>query len=282
MVVKVDGIKMYLDSQDNGICRDLILNPNREELGQVILKKLKPTDKVVDIGANIGFYALKERRIVGNLGKVYAIEPAEKTCYWLKKNLSENGYRNVEVDCLALGDKTKEVEIYISTKSNLNNLVNAYKGPTTRVQKVKMDTLDNFSASKKFKPTFIRMDVEGYEYNIIKGARNIMAKSKDLRLMIEIHPFIMGRKKTADFLKIMKNSRFESTIVVFENGFYPYVKVNSRLRKFLTYLWGQFTEKDTHILNKVHFDMSIDDMLKNKDILNGRYGCPHVLFEKKE
>ena len=82
------GSKMYLDETDLGLSWDLITDGIREAyLVEIVKKELKKGDIVIDIGANIGYYVLLESKIVGEKGKVYAIEPVPQNVDILRKNL---------------------------------------------------------------------------------------------------------------------------------------------------------------------------------------------------
>ena len=82
---------MYLDPRDKGISRTLLLFGERELDHRIILKKvLSKNMKVFDIGANIGYYVLMESSIIGEKGKIIAVEPLPKNMQLLKKNLDLN------------------------------------------------------------------------------------------------------------------------------------------------------------------------------------------------
>lgn len=103
-IKKINGSKMYLDINDEGLSHDLISDGVREFYAtQKMKKEIKKGDVIVDIGANIGYYALLEARLVGKKGIVYAIEPVPRNIAILKKNIELNNYSNLEVYQLAYG-----------------------------------------------------------------------------------------------------------------------------------------------------------------------------------
>lgn len=280
LCVTIDGHNMYLNPNDSGISKDLILNPNREELSQFMLNEVGEDDSVIDLGANIGYYALKEARIVKGKGTICVIEPVRENVYWLRKNLCANGYSDVKVYQLAIGDEDKETEINISESSNLHSLVNKSSNKTKK-EKIKLMKLDSFISENGIEPTFIRMDVEGYEYEILQGAKDTLNRSVNLKLMVEIHPLFLGREKFRKFLKILKNNDFEAKYVVFDNVlFYPHVKTGSFLYEILLYLHSKFSSVSKMTM-AAHKDMTIADLIGNERIVSGEFGCPHVFFEKK-
>ncbi len=188
---KIHGSKMYLSLKDKGISRDLILAGTREPTHTKLMQDvLKPGDVVVDIGANIGYYALMEARAVGKAGQVYAIEPVPANMAMLKRNIKLNGYKNIKTFALAIGGGNKKEYIYLATKSNLSTLTkNESDKMDLRIKDkvpVQVVTLDTFLKDKKF-PDVIRMDVEGYETEIIKGMKSILTRLRPLKIFMELH-----------------------------------------------------------------------------------------------
>lgn len=123
VIREVNGSKMYLDLADEGLSRDLIVDGVREAYAlETVKRELKEGQVVVDIGANIGYYALLEARIVGTSGKVYAIEPVPGNVEILKKNIELNGYSNVEVHQLAIGGEKGLARLYVRNRRNLSSM----------------------------------------------------------------------------------------------------------------------------------------------------------------
>ena len=82
---------MYLDPKDRGISRTLLLFGERELDHKLILERIvKKNMKIFDIGANIGYYVLMESNLIGEKGKILAIEPVDKNIKLLRKNLKLN------------------------------------------------------------------------------------------------------------------------------------------------------------------------------------------------
>ena len=85
---EIHGNKMYLDPSDIGLSKELLLSGTREELQTKIIKEMVKKGMVVlEIGANLGYYALIEASIIGKEGKIYAIEPVPRNFEILNKNI---------------------------------------------------------------------------------------------------------------------------------------------------------------------------------------------------
>ena len=174
---EVQGSTMILDLSDKGIHRDLYLHGIREPQATRYLQSILRSEwVVVDIGANVGYYALQEARIVRS---VIAIEPTPASYHALRRNVMVNDYRNVMTYQLAAGDHVGEIGLAVSRACNWNSIAET-GGDITVV----MMTLDSFL--RDMKVDFVRMDVEGYEMNILKGMENILKEQKP-RMFLEVH-----------------------------------------------------------------------------------------------
>lgn len=200
------GSKMLLDVNDPGICRELLLSGVREEWGTEVLRGLlRPGQTIVDIGANICYYALFEASVVGPAGKVYAIEPVPANYDLLCRNVELNGYRNTETFQCGIGDRVGKAQMHISHLRNWHSMTDVHA--TGRVIDVDLITLDAFLDGKRC-PSIIRMDVEGFEYEILNGMTKTLADAHKLTLYIEIHPHLMGREKTIAMLMTLASNGY--------------------------------------------------------------------------
>ena len=179
-IVEVNKSKMLLFPRKGGInCIhfDLFLYKKREPNCTDYLMHsnvLKDGDIVLDIGANIGYYVLIESQLVGKSGKVYAVEPVRSNFELLERNVQLNNLKNVSTFQFAFSDEdAKSGTMYVSDKNNLctmnrNAAISGKIGKIVSEEEVPVATVDTFFKDKT-PPNFIRMDVEGSEYEIIKG-----------------------------------------------------------------------------------------------------------------
>jgi FkbM family methyltransferase len=185
------GNQMYLDLRDEGLSRDLLKMGRREVLAvDLVHQEVRPGDVVADIGSNIGYYALQEARLVGDQGKVYAIEPAPENAELLRRNVELNGYQNVEIFQLALGNENGTKPFYLSRKRNWSSMITRDEAASTIIGQIPVQeaTFDGFFSKIGQYPSFIRMDVEGYEVEIIEGMHEFLEGDRDLRILMEVHP----------------------------------------------------------------------------------------------
>ncbi len=210
VIREIHGSKMYLNPKDGGLSTDLFIDKSREIMATNEFQKiLKPGMVIADAGANIGYYALMEAKAVGENGAVYAIEPVPENVELLKKNVTTNTYKNIEVIKAAAGSKKGKAKFFVSTKSNLGSMVESANEKDIETEmEVDVLPLDTILKGKR-SPDFVRMDVEGYELEILKGMTQVLKKKK-LGLFIEVHAEFMGKDKTIEFFKLLKANGFKS------------------------------------------------------------------------
>jgi len=193
---------MLLLANDNGLSKQLIKRGYRERGSVNEMKRiLGPGMHCLDLGANLGFYALLEAKTVGDTGHVYAVEPVEKNFDTLNKNIALNRYKNISTYNFAVGNYTGKAEMKISRRSNNGSLC-PYSVPRELIGRISVSliTLKDFCCLAKVKKLdLIRMDVEGYETEVIKGLKAIQEfVSKKAYLSIEVHVGGTLKKKYGD------------------------------------------------------------------------------------
>ncbi|MBW7912989.1 MAG: FkbM family methyltransferase [Taibaiella sp.] len=145
-------------------------------LAKFMINKLQPGDCFLDIGAHFGYFTLLAASLVGDNGKVYAVEPASETYALLQQNTAV--WNNIKLFHKAVSDKTGMVSFYEFPVrySEYNTLdvekflkedwIKKYNPQKTEVQAT---TIDGFLDENKLNPAMIKIDVEGAEVQAIYG-----------------------------------------------------------------------------------------------------------------
>lgn len=135
---------------------------------------LKKGDLIFDIGGNIGQYALRFSETTGNEGKIISFEPDLKSFAFLQFNININFCQNVICQNIGLADKPSEMEFFRDTETGGRTgafekkfVQSNFKGFTNIV---KVDTFDNMM-SVHGTPDFVKIDVEGFEFVILKNIK---------------------------------------------------------------------------------------------------------------
>ncbi len=142
----------------------------------------RPGEIVADIGANIGAYTLRYARMVGHLGTVFAFEPEPHTFRLLTDNMRLNFAVNVVPMRFAIGDYDGTASFHISPTVTNHSLV--YSHPRGQELQVPIRMLD--TALLNGHVDFIKVDAEGAEMQVLRGAKNIL-EGLHPRLQIEVH-----------------------------------------------------------------------------------------------
>ena len=181
-------------------------------------KYIQSGDKVLDIGANIGFYAEILSTLVGTKGKVHCFEPDGINFGHLKKRCES--LLNVSINQKAVADKTQKIKIYTSKQLNVDH--RTYK-PDEYDQEIDIDaiSIDDYLSlnSQDSEVNFIKMDIQGFEMSAVKGMEKTLLKS-DIKMLSEFWPFGMRKAGTS----VLEYYRF-----LRQYNFYVYLIENQQL-----------------------------------------------------
>ncbi len=199
---KIFNSYMHLSTNDPGISKTLILFGKRElEQKYIMNLVLSKNMTVLDIGANIGYYALIELNLIGHGGYLIAVEPSPSNYSSLKKNIEQNKFKNFEVHNIAISDEVNKKEFYLSRSSNLNTF---HKSDDLSLdlsgEKIEVQTETIYSLVNDKKIDLIRMDVEGHEVSIFKSLINYVSKT-NIKPMILFEPHLSRYNKENDMAK---------------------------------------------------------------------------------
>jgi FkbM family methyltransferase len=187
----IHDYKMIFDLSDPGISRSLMIVGDREREHRYILSHaISPGDKVLDLGANIGYYVLMEHQLMHKQGKVIAIEPEPNNFELLEKNIYLNNFSSLTTTInAAVSDHDGTSHLHLSKLGNVHSLkqkqTSQYTGRSIPVNTISLATL----ANKHPDTNLIRMDIEGYEQEILQSLINLNTKQTFLpKILFELHP----------------------------------------------------------------------------------------------
>jgi len=211
-IVIHDDCKFVTKPNDKGISIELILYKTHEPLCTKLVSKIIKEGMIcIDLGSNIGYYVALESKLVGEKGRVYAIEASPDNFKCLQKNCKLQNFLNIEAYNFAGSDKNGEVNFITKEISNWSRVMREGEVPDSSeiITLVPAKTIDFFVQEKMIKRLdFFRMDIEGYEYNVYKGMKESIKKFKPM-LLIEFHVKQLGND-LKKFLNELKNDGYES------------------------------------------------------------------------
>ena len=151
---------------------------------------VRPGMTVVDMGANVGFYTKQFSRLVGAAGKVYAFEPDPFCSELLRDRARALLLTNVQVENAALGAREGEATLFCSNRDRAENRTHPLDpGVPVETIRVPVLTLDSYCRSHRIERVdAVKMDVEGDEVSVLRGMREVMARTPPAWMFIEFCP----------------------------------------------------------------------------------------------
>lgn len=171
---------------------------------------------VIDIGAHIGIYSMLSSELVGLSGRVYSFEPTPWTFKILKTNTEK--LANVTIFNQAVSDtaQTLTFQDYGPGYGAYNSANSAgATGINKKSKEITVDSvaLDTFCREKSIRPDLIKIDAEGFEYEVLKGSQFILGDKTNKRPIISME--VAGDDKWAD-------NRRRSFAILNENQYVAY------------------------------------------------------------
>jgi FkbM family methyltransferase len=195
-------VNMLLDPEDL-IPRTILATGAWEpDSWSAIAQRLRTGDTFVDIGAHIGYYTLKAASTVGASGRVLAVEPNPRTLKQLQDNVQASNATAVTIFPFACSDSEGILELFAAPsvntgESSLSRANASQEGAVVVSYKVRARPLDDIVREAKVsRVDVIKVDVEGAEYLVLKGASETLAR---------FHPMLIA-EVLDDQLKAMGSS----------------------------------------------------------------------------
>lgn len=195
---------------------------------------------ICDIGANVGVYSEFLSRLAGPTGVVYAFEPEPQNFSILKKRTMH--LSNVRAHAVAVGRVNGRASLFTSKTLCVDHRMYPDEPSRSRVE-VECVSLDSFLPTG-LKVDFVKMDIQGFEYEAILGMQGIMARNPGIKLVSEFWPY--GLKKAgssaAELIRLLHDIGFR-VMVVTQRGLSPVDEYT-----------GQWNEAN----NKAYFTVAIE------------------------
>lgn len=213
--IPVNDYSMIVDLKKKGIHRDLYMHSIREPYSTTFIKGIISKEyQIIDIGANIGYYAVLESKLARE-GVVYAIEPVSQNMSMLSKNLELNECNNVSVFQCAVSDRIGKGTIFVHEMPNWSSLIRPSSGRVVAEVEVFLETIDDFiEKNVNGYPNLIRMDIEGLEYEAMLGARDFLENCVNSWIAVELH--LLPRDKMDILLRLLRENGFNIEAIFVE------------------------------------------------------------------
>jgi FkbM family methyltransferase len=161
-------------------------------------------DTYMDIGGNIGVHALIAAKVVGEKGSVWAFEPHHQTMSILEKNIAENDFQNIHAFQCGIGAEKSQAVLYDNWSINKGASSTVIKAEKSLAIEIEILPLDMIVQQYSLRPKMLKMDVEGMELEVLKGASRTIEAYKPI-LIVEFSEdraeLPEGRKNLFDYIQ---------------------------------------------------------------------------------
>jgi FkbM family methyltransferase len=188
--------QMRLPQKDDGLSQQLTIYKFREPINcKYYCEFITEQDRLLDIGSNVGFFPI----LGGRASKIVCVEPLEELIPLLIENIRSNNLsEKSEIIHAAVGNK-QLLYLEANHQMNLSKIVEGANGNTREVTGVTLRELVS-----KYDTNVIRMDVEGYEHEILFN----QIPERVNKISLEFHTGLMGNEKSAELLNYFKQEGF--------------------------------------------------------------------------
>jgi FkbM family methyltransferase len=207
---------------------DMIVAPHLVNIGinephntRILVSLIKPGDVFVDVGANVGYFSVLGAWRAYPGGQVWSFEPNPKVFSILSDNLTVNGYADMAHRWpAAASDQAGERSLrifpgYVAT-STMRDVPEDYLRFTERETGRKSHVIDvdavRLDEAMRDVPAIdvMKIDAEGHELHVLRGAREIVSRSPDLKIVMEFNPSMLGADGARDLVELVRTLGFDT------------------------------------------------------------------------
>lgn len=193
-IIDVQGfkIKVITGGYITDIATELLFKGVHEPVSTQIFKDLIQTgDKVVDVGANIGYFSLLASRLVGEDGYVYCFEPCSENVDKLRENIKLNCVDNISIRQVAASNKNGEADFYLSASEDARHSL-IQTDEHSYIERVKTVMLDSVLLDKKV--DFLKIDTEGNDFQVLQGAKSVINANQNIKILFEVYGEVLKKQ----------------------------------------------------------------------------------------
>ncbi len=195
--------------------RNFVVGSYERALRRTLERFVQPGMRIVDVGANIGYYTVLFSKLTGEAGTVTAFEPDPQARSYLARNLDLNGCRNVTVVSAAVAATTGPATFV------RNDIERGYLGDGRGAVEVDTQSLDDHFASAGWpRVELVKMDIEGGETPALSGMLELARRNPRLVLAVEYNPQALERAgfSRKDLANALRAAGFTDAHVVEQRG----------------------------------------------------------------
>lgn len=218
--VVFNNFKVYV-SLNSALESKVIFNEYDEMIILDLIKKYATAGyDFIDVGANIGLHSLTASK-ANSLIEIFSFEPEPDNFLSFIKNIGLNEFKNIRPFCLGLGNVNTVISMNInegwnkgkhSIKVNFNDCKTKINIPITQ--------LDDFSQNILSNQLIVKVDVEGFEKEVLEGAKEVLNQTENVVLIIELLEEINGVNACQEITNFLVENNFKTILKIEENSFF--------------------------------------------------------------
>lgn len=280
VVELINGKRFMLNTKDEGVSFDIMVNQDkmREDFAtKFLLEYLSEKDGqgiFLDVGANIGYYTVI---LSDYFKKIISVEPLQENIVYLRKNVSINSLNNkVTIINGAVGEKKGFTYIAKNRALNLSKIAEPFDlNNETKLEKISSYRLMDLPFDGNI--TFLKMDVEGYEYNILNSNKDFFEKISPDNMFIEIHFDLLNNRECKEILNLLQEWGYyvKKAFVEVKGPIYLWKDLKKHI--FQTYLERVIYKRK---IGEIYSEVSIATILEDESLIGGRLGAIEFIFSK--
>jgi FkbM family methyltransferase len=175
----VENAKLFMKKSLHSATANYYVGLQEFEEMSFLLHVLVKDDLFVDIGSNVGVYAILASKL--KEAKTIAFEPANEAIKILKRNIQINEIQHFVTICQSALGETKEISYITNNQDSENHIVTNFSNSN---QKIEINRLDDMVDEI---PVLIKIDTEGFEYKILKGGKRLIENYNQKAIIIEMN-----------------------------------------------------------------------------------------------
>ena len=218
--IKINGVYYNLDLRHLIDRRFYFYKKYEEELFIPLVNTIRNNniDTFFDVGSCWGIYSLRLSNIFPDI-QINSFDPIDQNINRLNNSIKKNNLNNIKCYNIAIGSHVGNIELGATESYSPNFKINENKSVITQISKINF--LDNIFITKN-KYLAIKIDTEGFELEVLKGAKNLITNNK-CYLQIEINPKdIKNKEDVFNYLnkfnyKMISINKFNKTDYIFSN-----------------------------------------------------------------
>lgn len=182
--------KWFLPRYDHGKIHEPVAT-------DIFIDRIKSSDVVFDIGGHLGYFSCLAA-VLAPQGQVHVFEVDPKCLKLIEKNVAHNHLQNVKINNLAVSDHQGVETIPVAKNPNPSLVI----GTSENTMDIPATTIDAYISQHRIAPKFLKIDVEGAEWKVLRGMEKLL--EQPVELLVEIHVSNLAKYFETDYKEIIQ------------------------------------------------------------------------------